>query len=78
MQPDEADFNEWLGHPVTEWVLAVMRKMAARQRAEWSELAWQGDLNPQLLTEAKVRADCYLAIPESAFDDWKAIYDSEA
>lgn len=77
MQPDKSDYDEWLTHPVTEWVLGCMRKMAAGQQAAWSELAWQGDLNPQLHTEARVRADCYLAVPDSAFEDWKAIDDSE-
>lgn len=77
VQPDAADFKEWLDHPVTEWVLACMRKMAGSQQAAWSQMAWGGNLDPQLLTEARVRADCYLAIPESAFNDWKAIDDSE-
>lgn len=78
MQPDAKDFAEWLDHPVTEWVFACMRKQAEAQQTKWAEMAWQGDLDPMLLKEAKVRADCYLALPESAFEDWKAIDDSEA
>lgn len=78
MQPDEQQFRDWLGHPVTEWVFACMRKQADAQKSKWSELAWDGNLEPLLLNEAKVRADCYRALPDSAFEDWKAIDDSEA
>ncbi len=77
MQPSEADFKDWQGHPVTEWMLACMVKHADRQKAGWLDLAWTGDLDPLLLKEAQVRADCYRAIPDSSFDDWKAIDDSE-
>jgi len=77
VQPDEADFKEWLAGPVTEWVIACMRKAAARQQAEWLALAWGGNLDPLLLNEARVRADCYLAIPDCSFEDWKAIDDTE-
>lgn len=78
MQPDEAEFRDWLGHPVTEWVFACMRKQAEAQKQKWADLAWQGDLDPLLRNEARVRADCYLALPDSAFADWKAIDDTEA
>jgi hypothetical protein len=77
VQPDEEDYRDWLGHPVTEWVVACMNKQAAAQKAKWAEMAWEGDLDPLLLNEARVRADCYLALPESSFADWKAINDTE-
>lgn len=54
-----------------------MAKAAAQQRDKWAGLAWDGDLNPLLLNEARVRADCYGAIAGSSFDDWKAIDDTE-
>lgn len=76
MEPE--DYKEWLGHPVTEWIMGQMRAFADQQKAKWAELAWKGDLDPLLLKEAQVRADCYRAIPESSFDDWRAIDDSEA
>lgn len=79
VQPDADEFKEWQGHPVTEWVLGLMKAHAENQKLKWAELAWNDGVVDQLaLTEAKVRADCYLAIPESAFEDWKAIDDTEA
>lgn len=72
---NEDDFKEWLGHPVTEWVIGKMRAKAAQQQTLWADMAWAGDLDPLLHNEAKIRADCYLAIPECTYEDWN---DSEA
>lgn len=77
MQPSKEEFKDWQGHPVTEWVLAMMKKQADSQKAMWAELAWKGDLDPLLHKEAQVRADCYAAMPESSYEDWMAIDDSE-
>lgn len=78
VQPDEEEYREWLTHPVTEWVFACMKKQAEAQKAKWADMAWKGDLDPLLLKEAQVRADDYLALPESSFEDWKAIDDTES
>ncbi len=71
-QPDEDAFTEWLSHPVSEWIIAQLRKRAAAQQKEWAEMAWTGDLDPMLHNEARVRADCYLAIPDCSYEDWIA------
>lgn len=79
MQPDEDQFNDWLQHPVTEWVFAACLKHADAMREAWAHKAWEsGELLPDVLLEARVRADCYRALPESSFHDWKAIDDTEA
>tara|TARA_R100001086_G_scaffold180400_5_gene100188 strand:- start:10704 stop:10940 length:237 start_codon:yes stop_codon:yes gene_type:complete len=77
MKPSEDEYRDWLGHPVTEWVLACMKKAADSQKTKWAEMAWDGDLDPMLHKEAQVRADCYAAMPESSYEDWEAIDDSE-
>jgi len=77
MQPSPEDFKEWQGHPVTEWVMAQMIKFAGQQKELWAQEAWAGDLSELLLNEARTRADCYKAIPESNLEDWIAIDDSE-
>lgn len=77
MQPDGEMFTEWMGHPVTEWVIACMEKIAREQQALWLAKAWEGDLDPLFLNEARTRTDCYRCIAESVFEDWKAIDDSE-
>ncbi len=71
-QPSEEAFSEWRDHPVTEWILGIMRKQAEAQKQKWAEMAWEGDLSPLLHREAHVRADCYQAIPDSTYEDWIA------
>ena len=76
MSPEE--FKEWREHPVTEWVFAQVEKFAGQQRERWAAAAWdKGDLMPEAFAEARTRADCYLSLSQSSFDDWKAIDDSE-
>lgn len=76
VSPEE--FRDWQGHPVTEWVFAMCRKAAAMQQGRWALAAWHdGVLDPVSFNEARVRADCYMALPESSYDDWIAIDDSE-
>lgn len=79
MQPDAEQFKEWLGQPVTEWVFAACLKHADAMRGIWAAQVWEsGEVDPQRLLEARVRADCYRALPDSSYEDWKAIDDSEA
>jgi hypothetical protein len=79
MAPDRADFDEWLGHPVTEWVFTMCARHADAMRDKWAAQVWQsGEVSPEALLEARVRADCYRALPESSFDDWRVIDGSEA
>lgn len=79
LRPNEADFKEWQGHPVTEWVMWQVAAFAAAQKAKWADMVWdKGDLDPAAFNEARVRADCYLALSQSSYDDWVAIDDSEA
>lgn len=74
MQVAPEEFAEWRQHPVTEYVFDMMRKWADRQKAEWADLAWtNGEIDPLLLKEAQVRADCYRELPESSIEDWQAI-----
>jgi hypothetical protein len=75
--PSEAEFKEWQDHPVTEWVFARVAAFAAQQRERWANAAWDsGELAPELFAEARVRADCYLSLSQSSYDDWKAIDDT--
>lgn len=79
LQPNETDFKEWQGHPVTEWVFAMVGKFARQQQERWAQAAWDsGNLSPEAFAEARVRADCYKALSESSFDDWKVIDDTES
>lgn len=76
MQVSPEEFAEWRQHPVTEYVFGLMERWADRQKDEWANLVWaDGQLDQARLIEARVRADCYRALPESDLSDWQAIED---
>lgn len=79
MQPSKEDFAEWVGHPVTEWVFAACLKHADALKGIWAGQVWEsGQIDPMALLEARVRADCYRALPDSSYEDWSKIDGSEA
>lgn len=77
MQPSKEDFAEWQKHPVTEWIIEMMRKAGEQQQSMWSSKAWSEGLDPTLYQEAKIRADCYEDIPNSTYEDWVQVDDTE-
>lgn len=79
MQPSKQEFEEWQGHPVTEWIFRLVGKFASDQQDRWAKMTWEsGELQPEAFAEARVRADCYLSLSQSGFEDWKAIDDTES
>jgi len=76
MQPSREDFAEWMQMPVTEWIFGLIARFSARQKELWSEQAWDGNLDPVLLAEARTRADSYASLSESTYEDWLAIDDT--
>jgi hypothetical protein len=74
MSPEPEDYKDWLEHPVTEWVMAQMLGWAKLQKQRWADIAWDAEeVDPMLLREAQVRADCYESIPASPLEDWLSI-----
>lgn len=78
MQPNAADYAEWLDLPVTQYVMAALDKMAKAQFDLWAQDAWNGNLESSFHQEAHVRADCYKAMRECTLDDWRAVNDPDA
>lgn len=79
MQISEEEFAEWQQHPVTEWVMAAMRREAAAKKQEWADIAWdKGHVDTPTLTEARVLAESYLAIPDTQYEVWSSLNDSDA
>lgn len=75
----EDEFKEWLDHPVTEWVFAAVRKHAEAQQEAVGRIMWEtGEANQRLLDEARLRADCYNALPETTYEDWSELNDPKA
>lgn len=74
MSVSSEEFADWQQHPVTEYVVGLMRRWAERQQAEWGAQAWDAEnIDPLFLKEAKTRADCYRTIPDSTLEDWQSI-----
>lgn len=79
MQPDEEMFKEWREHPVTEWIFGQIDKFSEQQKQRYADAVWDnGEARQELLTEARIRTDCYRALFETSLADWKAIDDAEA
>lgn len=78
MQPSEADFAEWLQLPVTEYVMQAMRTLAQREMEAWQAHAWEGNLDPLTLNEARAMVKVSNTLTGNTLDDWKAINDPDA
>lgn len=70
---DHEMFEEWLAHPVTEYVLAKVRETAEANKAQWIASSWEtGVASQQQLTELKARYEAGLDLSEI---EWKDIED---
>lgn len=78
MQLDPKDFAEWLTLPATEYVMQAMQALAEREMQAWQEQAWEGNLDPLTLHEARAAVKISNTFTNNTFDDWKAINDPEA
>lgn len=64
------DYDGWLEHPVTQWVLAAMDARAEEQRAHWQLVSWEEGKAPEmLLVELRTRADTLKAMREASYFD---------
>lgn len=71
MQVTAEEYQGWLEHPVSQWVLAALAKGSEAQKAHWTQMSWeQGTADPLLLNELRTRADAYRAISEASYEDW--------
>ncbi len=81
----EEEFQRWLDDPVTRLVFAALRAAQDAQKAAWTAASWdggqvRGEALTTLLSELRVRADCYGALAEMTFADvaaWLGIEDAE-
>lgn len=77
MPLDAKDFAEWYQLPMTEYVMAAMRALAAREMEAWQGQAWAGSLDPLALHSARSRVEVANTFTGNTFMDWKAINDPE-
>lgn len=63
--------EEWRAHPVTQWLLAVLRKGASQNRKALEAQLWQdGQCNPEHLGRCKAQEELIDDIADGDVDDW--------
>lgn len=64
------EYEAWLEHPVTQWVMEAFEAQAGKQRRGWEEASWiAGECDPLMLNELRTRADTYKAMREAGYSD---------
>jgi hypothetical protein len=53
--------------------MKACRISAEKQKVHWVDRSWSGDVNPLLRVELATRADAYMALVETSFEQWKEI-----
>lgn len=67
---DREAFEEWLAHPVTEFVLKAMANLAEANKTKWIEQSWDGGLcDPKSLADLKARYEIAKDLSEIKFED---------
>ena len=73
---DREHFEEWLAHPVTEYVLKRVGEMAEKNKQQWIDRSWgQGICDPQELIDMRARAEAAKDLSEL---EWSDIDDGES
>lgn len=63
--------EEWRSHPVTQRLLAILRKGAAHNRKSLEAQLWQeGQCNPEHLGRCKAQAELIEDLTEGTPDEW--------
>ncbi len=67
---DRESFEEWLVHPVTEYVLKRVGELAELNKQKWIDRSWtQGICDPQELIDLKARAEAAKDLSEIEWSD---------
>lgn len=67
--PSADDYAAWTEHPVTQFVMAGLKRLADGQKQAWSDMAWSGELDPLVRERARTRADAYADLSHLSYDD---------
>lgn len=77
--PSADEFEVWLEHPITAWVLAGVGRYAALQRESWTAAAWaSGVADQDSLTRCTVRADAYAGLAAIDYTMACGLHEQEA
>lgn len=78
MNIEKEDFEQWLGHPVTEQVMRVLRLLADAAKEKWLQESWDGGNNdPLLLADLRARAEVVKDLTELKYEDIEAYLNDE-
>lgn len=70
MKIDKENFEEWLAHPVTEYVLKRVGELAEQNKQKWIERSWgQGICDHMELIDLKARAEASRDLSEIEWSD---------
>lgn len=73
---DREHFEEWLAHPVTEYVLKRVGELAEKNKQHWISRSWdQGIYSERELTDLRARAEAAKDLSEL---EWSDIDDGES
>lgn len=68
--PTRDEFEAWKAHPVTEFVMAGVKRVADAQAADWFEKAWGGgDLSEITRERLKTRAVTFMELANLTVED---------
>lgn len=78
MKIEKEDFEQWLAHPVTEWVFAAHRILAERAKQKWIEQSWDGgNPDPMMLVDLRARAQVINDLCELKHEEIEAAFDDD-
>lgn len=76
---DKESFDEWLAHPVTEYVRKRVGELAEQNKQKWIERSWgQGVCEPHELIDLKARAEAAKDLSELRYEDLENDEDDKA
>jgi hypothetical protein len=76
--PSREEFDAWLDHPVTRFVLGALERQAQAQEAEWRHWSWEvGTADQRQLDELRTRADAYRSMAETSYEGFCEAMDDD-
>ena len=72
--PTDEEYEAWVDHPITAFVLDCYDRMAEEQKQAWTYMSWEGgSSDPAALLEYRTRADAYRSMAECDLGDLIAV-----
>ena len=70
MKIEKEDFDQWLGHPITEQVMRALQSLSEKSRDKWIAASWGGgECDPLLLADLRARAEVVNDLVNLTYED---------